>query len=143
MRFGVVVQSGGAAQRENMEAQQRGKRMYRNTLGSIVSWAIFRAAAVIFGAWLLNEYAPWLDYGVWWGVTLISIYAIVIHPITIQYHLYKQDTSNVVSGTLCSTCRHFEKGSVLCLKLDEHVSEDDIPCEGELWEPKGFDDDGD
>ena len=43
-----------------------------------------------------------------------------------------------MSGTLCSTCRHFEPGSVLCMKLDEHVTEDDIPCGGELWEPKSY-----
>lgn len=139
MRFDVVAQSGMVDTRGTMETQRRGKRTYRNTLGSIISWAIFRAAAVIFLAWLLSEYVPWLDYGVWWGITLISIYAVVIHPITVQYQMYKQDTADVVSGTLCSTCRHFDPQSILCQKLDEHVTEDDIPCEGELWEPKGYD----
>ena len=124
---------------EKIEAAKRGKRTYRNTIGSIISWAIFRTAGVIFFAWLVSEYVAWLDYGVWWGITLISIYAVVLHPMQIQYQLYKLDTANVVSGTLCSTCRHFEAGSVLCLKLDEHVTEDDIPCEGELWEPTGYD----
>ncbi len=120
--------------------RSREGRLYRNTLGSIISWAIFRAAAVIFGCWLLGELAPWLNYGVWWGITLVSLYAIVLHPMTVQYNIYKQETARVMSGTLCSTCRYFESTGVMCSKLDEHVTEDVVPCEGELWEPKGFDD---
>lgn len=45
-----------------------------------------------------------------------------------------------MSGILCSTCRYFESIGVMCSKLDEYVTEDVVPCEGELWEPKGFDD---
>jgi len=95
----------------------------------------------MFSAWMLSEYVPWMEYGVWWTITIISIYAIVIHPMQVQYQIYKHETEKVMSGTLCSTCKFFEPTGVLCAKLDVHVSEDDIPCEGELWEPRSVDDD--
>jgi membrane protein YdbS with pleckstrin-like domain len=109
---------------------------YTNTIGSIVSWAIFRAAGVIVAAYIVSEYVSWLDYSTWWLLTLVMFYAVVLHPMQIQYRIYREETAKVMDGTLCSTCRHFEPTGVLCAKLDEHVSEDNIPCEGELWEPK-------
>jgi len=118
------------------EQPQESGGTYRYTIGSIVSWAIFRAAAVIGIMLLVSEYVRWLDYGTWWGATLLLIYAVVLHPMQIQYRIYKDETKNVMEGTLCSTCRYFEPTGVMCSKLDEHVSEDHIPCEGELWEPK-------
>ena len=109
---------------------------YRNTVGSIVTWAIFRTALVLAGALLLYEYVRWIDYSMWWMITAISFYAFVVHPITIQYRLYKEETSRVLTGTLCSSCKYFEETGVLCSKLDEHVTEEYIPCNGELWEPR-------
>lgn len=128
-------------QEDQQEDQQKerlegGKRTYRYTVGSIVTWAIFRAAAVIGIMMLVSEYVRWLDYGTWWGATLLLLYAVVLHPMQIQYRIYKDETKNVMEGTLCSTCRYFEPTGVMCSKLDEHVSEDHIPCNGELWEPK-------
>ncbi len=109
---------------------------YRNTIGSIVSWALFRAAMVIGISLLILEYVRWLDYTTWVLMTLIMIYAAVIHPMQVQYRIYIEETRAVMEGTLCSTCKYFEPTGVLCSKLDEHVSEDVIPCEGEMWEPK-------
>ena len=109
---------------------------YRNTVGSIVTWGILRAALVIAGALILYEYVPWTDYALWWGVTFISFYAIVIHPIQVQYRLFREETKRVLSGTLCASCKYFEETGVLCSKLDEHVTEQYIPCGGQLWEPK-------
>ena len=106
---------------------------YRNTIGSIVSWALFRMALVIFVALVVYEYVYRIDYVVWWTLTLLSLYAI-------QYQLYKQETQNVINGTLCSSCRHFEPTGVLCSILDEHVTENDVPCEGLRWEPKSIED---
>lgn len=125
-------------QQEDWQEEQLegGKRTYRYTVGSIVTWAIFRAAAVIGIMLLVSEYVRWLDYGTWWGATLLLFYAVVLHPMQIQYRIYKDETKNVMEGTLCSTCRYFEPTGVMCSKLDEHVSEDHIPCDGELWEPK-------
>ncbi len=115
---------------------QEGARPYTNTIGSIVSWAIFRVAAVIIVAYIISEYVTWLDYSTWWIITLALFYGIVLWPMQVQYRIYREETARVMDGTLCSTCRHFESTGVLCAKLDEHVTEDSIPCEGELWEPK-------
>ncbi len=109
---------------------------YRNTIGSIVSWAILRTAILIVLSLLAYEYVGWVDYGLWWSVTAIAFYAVVLHPMQIQYRLFKEETRRVMDGTLCSTCKYFEETGVLCSRLDEHVTEDVIPCEGELWEPK-------
>jgi len=114
----------------------QGTRPYTNTIGSIVSWAIFRVAAVIIVAYIISEYVTWLDYSTWWIITLALFYGIVLWPMQVQYRIYREETARVMDGTLCSTCRYFESTGVLCSKLDEHVTEESIPCEGELWEPK-------
>ena len=111
-------------------------KSYRNTIGSIVAWALFRAVFVMVGALLLYEYVRWIDYSLWWGITAVSLYAFVVHPIQVQYRLYKEETRKVLTETLCASCRHFEETGVLCAKLDEHVTEEYIPCAGELWEPR-------
>ncbi|MDX9759855.1 MAG: hypothetical protein RBU27_11910 [Bacteroidota bacterium] len=116
-------------------------RAYRNTVGSIVSWALFRLAIVIGVSMLVVEYVHWIDYSTWAIITLIMMYAAVIHPMQVQYRIYREETRTVMEGTLCSTCKYFEPTGVLCSRLDEHVSEDDIPCGGELWEPKETADD--
>jgi membrane protein YdbS with pleckstrin-like domain len=112
------------------------ERRYRNTIGSIVSWALFRLALVIIVSLLVVEYMRWIDYSTWAIVTLIMVYAAVIHPMQVQYRIYREETRKVMEGTLCSTCKYFEPTGVMCSRLDEHVSEDVIPCEVELWEPK-------
>ena len=112
------------------------RKEYQNTIGSIVSWAIFRTAIVITLSLILYHYVRWVDYTLWWGITAISLYAAVIHPMQIQYRLFKEETRQVLTGTLCSSCKYFEETGVLCSKLDEHVTEEYIPCGGELWEPR-------
>jgi len=119
------------------------KKEYRNTIGSIVAWAIFRTALVMVAAMALYEYARWIDYNLWWGLTIISLYAVVIHPLQIQYRLYKEETEKVMTGTLCASCKYFERTGVMCTKLDEHVTEEYIPCEGQMWEPQSPMDDDD
>ena len=116
------------------------KREYTNTIGSIITWALIRAAGVIVVTMVLYEHMKWLNYSLWWMVTIASSYGFVIHPMTIQYRVYKEETRNVVTNTLCAKCKHFEPTGVLCSVLDEHVTEEYIPCEGELWEPISFED---
>ncbi|MCB2205704.1 hypothetical protein KQI65_13245 [bacterium] len=112
-------------------------RPYTNTIGSIVSWAIFRAAIVIVVSYFIIENVHWLRLESWWWIVIVFLlYAVVLHPMQVQYRIYREETASVMEGTLCSTCRYFEPTGVLCSKLDEHVSADHIPCEGELWEPK-------
>lgn len=115
------------------------KVFYPHTMGSIIFWAIIRAAIVIVISLWLYEYAKWIEYGVWWMITLGAIGIVVGYPAQIQYRMYKERTRNVLSGTLCSTCKYFEPIAVLCSRYDEHVSESYIPCEGMDWEPPSSD----
>ncbi|MBR9976909.1 MAG: hypothetical protein KFH87_02370 [Bacteroidetes bacterium] len=119
-----------------MSSSESAENRYRNTIGSIVSWGIFRMALVIGVSLLFAEYVRWIDYSTWAIITLVMLYAAVVHPMQVQYRIYREETLAVMDGTLCSTCKYFEPTGVLCSKLDEHVSEDHIPCEGELWEPE-------
>ncbi len=108
---------------------------FPNTLGSIVTWALFRAVAVVLVAWMVNEYFSMIDYTVWWAVTIMALYGFVIHPAQVQYRLFKENTREIVEDTLCASCRHFDPSAIMCTALDEHVSENHIPCEGNMWEP--------
>ncbi len=107
----------------------------KHTLGSILTWAILRAAVAILAALLLYEYVGLFSYDLWWMVVVAAILAFVIYPAQIQYRIYKEETREIVTNTLCASCRHFDAGAVMCLKHDEHVTEDYLPCEGIDWEP--------
>jgi hypothetical protein len=109
--------------------------MYRNTVGSIVSWTLLRAVIYVLAAIFAFDYFRWVDYSLWWTVCVALFYAFVIYPMQVQYNHFRDETKSIVSGTLCSTCRHFEQTGILCLKLDEHVTDTYIPCDGQLWEP--------
>lgn len=103
------------------------------TFGTIVYWGIVRLAITITILWVLFFY---IDYGTWWMIGIVSIYIIVIHPIIIQYNLYREQNKKIIESTLCSSCAYFDETAVLCTKLDEHPRENYLPCEGEYWEPK-------
>ncbi len=105
------------------------------SIGSIVYWGIVRLALTIVLLMILYYY---LDYGTWWLIGIVSLYIIVVHPIIIQYEMYREQNKLVLESSLCSSCRYFDVTAVLCTKLDEHPSEIYLPCEGMYWEPKSF-----
>jgi hypothetical protein len=117
------------------------KREYRNTVGSIIGWAILRAAAFIAVSLFLFDYLRASNYSFWWMMTAALFYPVVLYPAQVQYRLYKEETKAVMTGTLCSSCKYFEPTGVMCSRLDEHVTEEYIACDGELWEPRSFEDD--
>jgi len=102
-------------------------------LGEIVFWTIMRTALVIPAVWILQGY---LDLQLWWIVSIIGIYGIIIHPSIIHYRLFEDKNKEIVESTLCSTCRHFDKSAVLCMKHDKHPTKAYLPCEGMDWEIK-------
>lgn len=102
-------------------------------MGGIIYWALIRLAVVILASWIAIDY---LDYSFWFTATLMLIYGAVLHPAVIQYNNFKEATREVVESTLCSSCKHFDKSAVLCMKFDEHPAIDKLPCEGLSWEPK-------
>lgn len=117
----------------------RGRKIERHTLGSIIWLAMLRLTVTIFVAWYLKDQFH-NNYGEWWTVTVAALYGIVIYPAQIQYHYFKKTSKRLVEQTLCSSCRYFNPEGLHCTRLDEHISEDYLPCEGEGWEPKSFED---
>ena len=65
----------------------------------------------------------------------MSIYGIIIHPTIIHYKLFEEKNKEIIESTLCSSCKHFDKTAVLCMKYDKHPSLEFLPCEGVDWEP--------
>lgn len=110
----------------------------RHTLGSIIWLAMLRLVATIFVAWAVRDYIP--EYGQWWAITVGAIYGIAIYPAQLQYSHFKRTSKKLMEQTLCSSCRYFNPEGLHCMQLDEHVSEDYLPCEGEGWEPKSYED---
>jgi len=103
-------------------------------LGDIVFWTIMRTAAVIPALWILRSY---INFELWWAICLMSIYLIIIHPMIIHYKRFEEKNKEIIESTLCSSCKHFDKTAVLCMKYDKHPSLDSLPCGGVDWEP-GF-----
>jgi hypothetical protein len=103
-------------------------------MGGIIFWAIIRTAILIPVLWLLLGY---MEYQHWWWLGILSVTVVIIYPASVQYRMFLEKNSEVIENTLCSSCRHFDKSAVLCLKFDEHPTEHKIPCEGLNWEPKG------
>jgi hypothetical protein len=99
--------------------------------------AMLRLTITIFMAWYLKDH---FAYSEWWMVTVGAIYGIAIYPAQIQYHYFRKNSKRLIEQTLCSSCRYFNADGLHCMKLDEHVSEEYLPCEGEGWEPKTFED---
>ncbi|MFO7448378.1 MAG: hypothetical protein R6W90_18610 [Ignavibacteriaceae bacterium] len=102
-------------------------------MGEIVFWTIIRTALVIPAVWILQGY---IDQQLWWLVSLAGIYGIIIHPALIHFRFFEEKNKEIVESTLCSTCKHFDKSAVLCMKHDKHPTKEYLPCEGLDWEIK-------
>ena len=104
-------------------------------MGEIVFWTIMRTAITIPLVWLLQGY---LDFKFWWVLSLFAIYGVIVHPAIIHYRLFEEKNKDIIESTLCSTCLHFDKSAVLCMKHDTHPTQEILPCEGLDWEPNAF-----
>ena len=114
-----------------------GEGKYPHSLGSIIWGALLRVALVMFAVWYMRE---WIEsYADWWIVATIAIYGLAIYPAQVQYDYFRQSNRRLIESTLCSTCRHFRPENLHCSLLDEHISEQYLPCYGEEWEPASFD----
>jgi hypothetical protein len=101
-------------------------------MGDIVFWALVRMAIVIPAIWALAGY---FNSQFWWLIGFFAIYGIVFHPAIIKYRQFEVENKEVIELSLCSSCKHFDRSAVLCMKYDQHPSKDYLPCEGTAWEP--------
>ncbi|PKL88345.1 MAG: hypothetical protein CVV23_10775 [Ignavibacteriae bacterium HGW-Ignavibacteriae-2] len=102
-------------------------------MGSIVYWTIIRTAILIPSLFLLYD---WVDSQLWWIIGVVSVYGVIVHPAIIQYNLFMEKNKEIINNTLCSSCKHFDKSAVLCMKHDKHPTVETLPCEGVHWELK-------
>lgn len=102
-------------------------------MGGIIFWTIIRTAILIPLLWITLDY---IEYKFWWAIVTMSIYGVIIHPAVIQYKFFVEANKEIITNTLCSSCKHFDETAVLCLKYDEHPTKEIIPCNAKDWEPK-------
>lgn len=102
-------------------------------MGGIVYWTLLRIAILIPLLWLAIDY---IDYKFWWVILSMSVYGVIIQPAVIQYRLFMEKNKEVISNSLCTSCKHFDETAVLCLKYDEHPTDEEVPCDGIDWQPK-------
>lgn len=102
-------------------------------MGEIVFWTLLRAIIILPLIYISESYIP---YSVWWMGGVMLIYAGIIHPAIIHYHLFQARNQPIFEATLCSSCKHFDTTAVLCLKHDEHPTLQYLPCDGVDWQPQ-------
>ena len=92
-----------------------------------------RLFLVIPSLWIAKDY---MNYQLWFTVSLLAIFGIVIHPTTIHYRLFIEKNKEIIEETLCSSCKNFDESAVLCLVHDEHPNKEYLPCDGIDWAPQ-------
>jgi hypothetical protein len=102
-------------------------------LGEIIFWTLVRILIIIPTIWILRGY---FDYQAWWSISFLLIYGVVLHPAIVQFRYFLENNKEVLESSLCSSCEHFEKSAVLCMKHDEHPTKHYLPCDGIDWSPK-------
>lgn len=108
-------------------------------MGEIIFWTLVRILLIIPTIWVLRHY---VDYSVWWSASFLLIYGVVLRPAIVQFRNFMEMNKPVLEGTLCSSCEHFDKSAVLCMKHDEHPTITYLPCDGIDWVPKSKGNDG-
>jgi len=104
-------------------------------MGEIIFWTLIRTFLVIPTNIFLMDI---IDFRFWWILLFVSVYGIIIHPTIIQYKLFEQKNKDIISNSLCSSCKHFDETAVICMKYDKHPSLQEIPCNGKDWEYKKY-----
>jgi len=101
------------------------------TSGSILWGILLRSAVMIIIIIVLVLAFNKRDLA-WFGVFIFWFG--VVYPAYKQYTAFNKRLSVLEEETLCGKCKHFVKESQLCSILDEHISKDNIPCDGSSWE---------
>ena len=102
-------------------------------MGEIVFWTLVRIAISIPIIWLLKSY---IDFQLWFILATFLLYGVIIHPAIVGYRKFEERNKGITDNTLCSNCKHFDASAILCVKYDEHPTNNFIPCEGLDWEPQ-------
>ncbi len=101
-------------------------------MGSIIYKALIRSGIAIAAIWFFSGY---LNFQFRWIAAAAFFFLIVIYPFVVEIKKFQSENKEVILDTICASCRHFDESAVLCMKHDEHVRKDYIPCGGIHWEP--------
>jgi glucan phosphoethanolaminetransferase (alkaline phosphatase superfamily) len=102
-------------------------------LGDIVYKTLIRFVLILLSLWFGKNL---FDGKFFWIISVLAIYFFVFHPAYLSYKKFFEDNKNVITNSLCSSCKHFNESAVLCTKYDKHPTDNFIPCEGTAWEPR-------
>jgi len=103
-------------------------------LGEIIYKTIIRSGLTLIVLWFLKNQVD--ERYFFFIVSALALFFFVINPAYMSYKHFLEKNQNIESGILCSSCKHFDKSAMLCIKYDKHPTENFIPCEGRDWEPK-------
>ena len=103
------------------------------TTGSIVAAALMRVALIAVATMTMRSYMS--STTTWW-VAMLGLWGLGVYPAWLQYTKHHERIDSITDGTLCGSCRHFNPTNQLCMIMDEHVTSEEPPCEGEGWEPR-------
>lgn len=106
------------------------------TTGSIVFGALIRLFVLTLVSWGLIQNFEMYDQ---WIIFFTVVMFVSFYPAYRQWEHFHARVTAMEETTLCGSCKHFDSSGQLCRPLDEHVSADHIPCEGQSWEPKFVD----
>lgn len=123
--------------REGTEEDDMGIHQPVITTGSIVWGLILRASILMLICFFAVEY---FRNAFFWWFSIFLIWFGAAYPAWRQYQIFRNRIAKIIEETLCGSCRNFFEDSQLCKIYDEHPTKDYIPCEGDSWEPKQFDD---
>ena len=101
-------------------------------MGEIVYKTLIRFVLLLLTLWFCKNL---FDEKFFWIISILAIYLFVFHPAFTSYKEFVDENKNVITNSLCSTCKHFNESAVLCTKYDKHPTDNFIPCEGTDWEP--------
>ena len=101
------------------------------TSGSILWGVLLRSAILIIVTLLFILISGKREFG--WFASFI-FWISVVYPAYKQYTALSNRLKALEEETLCGKCKFFVKESQLCSALDEHISKENIPCNGDLWE---------
>ncbi len=101
-------------------------------MGEVIYKTIIRSGLTLIILWFLKNQ---VDERFFLIVSVLAFFFFVINPAYMSYKHFLEINRKIESGTLCSSCKYFDKSAMLCIKYDKHPTEDFIPCQGRNWEP--------
>jgi len=105
------------------------------TSGSII-WGIILRTSLILGVFFLLIIFFNIPFN-WWFI-LFLLWLLVAYPAYKQFQSFDSRIERLNDSILCGSCRYYNSDAQLCKIYDEHVSINHLPCNGESWEPKPY-----